>query len=174
MEDDFDEIFDLNPLLAEIYSNGSSKPQISDHAKQLKSSISWNSCHAAQEIFISTNPSSSAAAFAPQLISFENSNTDLDCNSNIEMAKDYSLTSQIISFSSSARDDSGKKQYHDAANGISHRRVSTATRDPLQAQDHLMAERKRRENLSQLFITLSKVVPGLKKVTNNYIFFALK
>ena len=42
---------------------------------------------------------------------------------------------------------------------------STATtRSPLHAQDHVLAERKRREKLSQRFIALSAVVPGLKKV----------
>ncbi|KAL3538747.1 hypothetical protein ACH5RR_002113 [Cinchona calisaya] len=33
-----------------------------------------------------------------------------------------------------------------------------------QAQDHIMAERKRREKLSQRFIALSALVPGLKKM----------
>ncbi|KAL0359976.1 UNVERIFIED_CONTAM: Transcription factor [Sesamum radiatum] len=47
---------------------------------------------------------------------------------------------------------------------VSNKRVCTASRTPLQAQDHLVAERKRRERLGQLFITLSKVVPGLKKL----------
>ncbi|KAL2513421.1 Transcription factor bHLH [Abeliophyllum distichum] len=37
-------------------------------------------------------------------------------------------------------------------------------RNPLQAQDHVVSERKRREKLSQLFIALSKVLPGLKKL----------
>ncbi|KAK1394661.1 Transcription factor bHLH25 [Heracleum sosnowskyi] len=33
-----------------------------------------------------------------------------------------------------------------------------------QAQDHIMAERKRRKKLSQRFIALSALVPGLKKM----------
>lgn len=33
-----------------------------------------------------------------------------------------------------------------------------------QARDHIMAERRRREKLSQRFIALSTIVPGLKKV----------
>ncbi|KAL3526937.1 hypothetical protein ACH5RR_011593 [Cinchona calisaya] len=37
-------------------------------------------------------------------------------------------------------------------------------RSPLQAQDHVLAERKRREKLSQKFIALSAIVPGLKKL----------
>ncbi|KAK4438039.1 Transcription factor [Sesamum alatum] len=43
------------------------------------------------------------------------------------------------------------------------KRISTATR-LAQAQDHIMAERKRREKLSQRFIALSALVPGLKKM----------
>ncbi|PPR85509.1 hypothetical protein GOBAR_AA35180 [Gossypium barbadense] len=34
---------------------------------------------------------------------------------------------------------------------------------PLHAQDHVIAERKRREKLSQRFISLSALIPGLKK-----------
>jgi hypothetical protein len=36
-----------------------------------------------------------------------------------------------------------------------------------QAHDHIVAERKRREKLSQRFIALSALVPNLKKVTNH-------
>ena len=43
------------------------------------------------------------------------------------------------------------------------KRISTNARLS-QAQDHIMAERKRREKLSQRFIALSALVPGLKKV----------
>ncbi|OWM66147.1 hypothetical protein CDL15_Pgr013364 [Punica granatum] len=38
------------------------------------------------------------------------------------------------------------------------------SRTPLHAQDHVIAERKRREKLSQRFIALSAVVPSLKKM----------
>jgi hypothetical protein len=37
-------------------------------------------------------------------------------------------------------------------------------------QEHILAERKRREKLSQKFIALSKIVPGLKKVCFNFFF----
>ncbi|KAH7852252.1 hypothetical protein Vadar_022499 [Vaccinium darrowii] len=43
------------------------------------------------------------------------------------------------------------------------KRISTNTRHPSN-QDHVMAERKRREKLSQRFIALSAIIPGLKKV----------
>lgn len=39
-----------------------------------------------------------------------------------------------------------------------------ATKSMGHTQDHIMAERKRREKLSQRFIALSAIVPGLKKV----------
>lgn len=168
-EENLDDIFDLKAILPEIYSSQTSNIHGSRrvNSKQLKSFLSWNSCEAQETI--STKPSSSAAESAPKLISFENSNnTDyMDYKHfNVEMVKDYSLTSEIINFSSSAEDDSGgDNQYQDSAKGISQKRLSTVSRTPLQALDHLMAERKRRENLSQLFISLSKVVPGLKKVT---------
>ncbi|KAL3638636.1 hypothetical protein CASFOL_016543 [Castilleja foliolosa] len=44
-------------------------------------------------------------------------------------------------------------------------KVCTSTgRTTLQARDHVVAERRRRQNLSQLFISLSQIVPGLKKL----------
>ncbi|KAL2962574.1 hypothetical protein AAZX31_17G151400 [Glycine max] len=42
--------------------------------------------------------------------------------------------------------------------------AASTTRNPTQAQDHVIAERKRREKLSQRFIALSAIVPGLKKM----------
>ncbi|KAL0377964.1 UNVERIFIED_CONTAM: Transcription factor [Sesamum radiatum] len=36
-------------------------------------------------------------------------------------------------------------------------------RQPSQTYDHIIAERKRREQLSQMFVALSTIVPGLKK-----------
>jgi len=42
--------------------------------------------------------------------------------------------------------------------------VGITARNPIQAQEHVIAERKRREKLSQRFIALSAVLPGLKKV----------
>ncbi|KAM7250773.1 hypothetical protein ACFE04_022656 [Oxalis oulophora] len=41
---------------------------------------------------------------------------------------------------------------------------STSTSTTPHAQDHILAERKRREKLSQRFIALSAILPGLKKM----------
>ncbi|KAJ6288257.1 hypothetical protein OIU76_024283 [Salix suchowensis] len=50
----------------------------------------------------------------------------------------------------------------EAKQGI--KRPYAMTRSALRVQDHIMAERKRREKLSQQFIALSAIVPGLKKM----------
>ncbi|KAG6435233.1 hypothetical protein SASPL_100103 [Salvia splendens] len=140
----FEEIFDLKPIFPEIYSNG----------RSIKPQISYNN-----------NPPSNSTAAVPKLISFESSTSPkLDQNTaNLDTNSDYSLTSEIINFSSSAKDDnsSSSNEYcpHSAKRGS-----SAAPRTPSQAMDHVVAERKRRENLSQLFISLSKVIPGLKKL----------
>lgn len=47
--------------------------------------------------------------------------------------------------------------------------VDTRPNKLSQAHDHIVAERKRREKLSQRFIALSALVPGLKKVSNNVV-----
>ncbi|KAI3808497.1 hypothetical protein L1987_24448 [Smallanthus sonchifolius] len=44
------------------------------------------------------------------------------------------------------------------------KRVPTSVRSPIQVQDHVLAERKRREKLAQRFISLSSLLPDLKKM----------
>ena len=46
-------------------------------------------------------------------------------------------------------------------------------RQPSQVQGHILAERKRRELLSQMFISLSAIIPGLKKVFFFFFYFLL-
>ncbi|XP_027093162.1 transcription factor bHLH25-like [Coffea arabica] len=71
-------------------------------------------------------------------------------------------TTQFISFGkSSPYSSDGEKLYED---DIVYNSRSPIRRTPIQAQYHVAAERKRREKLSDLFIALSKLVPGLKKL----------
>uniref|UniRef100_A0A8R7UAT3 BHLH domain-containing protein n=2 Tax=Triticum urartu TaxID=4572 RepID=A0A8R7UAT3_TRIUA len=44
-----------------------------------------------------------------------------------------------------------------------------STKSTPYAQDHIMAERKRRENINQSFIELSALIPGLKKMDKGTI-----
>uniref|UniRef100_A0A453IZ29 BHLH domain-containing protein n=1 Tax=Aegilops tauschii subsp. strangulata TaxID=200361 RepID=A0A453IZ29_AEGTS len=48
--------------------------------------------------------------------------------------------------------------------GVSQLMRRAPTKGPPHAQDHVMAERKRREKINQRFIELSALIPGLKKV----------
>ncbi|KAK4789895.1 hypothetical protein SAY86_017199 [Trapa natans] len=58
----------------------------------------------------------------------------------------------------------GKEALYEQGSFSNKRVDGSMSRWPLQAQDHVIAERKRREKLSQRFIALSAVIPGLKKM----------
>ena len=48
--------------------------------------------------------------------------------------------------------------------GAGSKKVPSMIRNPIQVQDHVLAERKRREKLAQRFVSLSSLLPDLKKV----------
>lgn len=54
-----------------------------------------------------------------------------------------------------------------------HLEKPSRVRQPSKTYDHIIAERKRREQLSQRFVALSSIVPGLKKV-NSFFFIINK
>ncbi|XP_022751165.1 transcription factor bHLH18-like isoform X2 [Durio zibethinus] len=87
---------------------------------------------------------------------------------NIPPKASSSSSSHIISFDNSNSSPVISQQYYgtDCAvkpkNEVS-KRAGSLTRTPLHAQEHVIAERKRREKLSQRFISLSTLIPGLKK-----------
>ncbi|XP_027150186.1 transcription factor bHLH18-like [Coffea eugenioides] len=76
--------------------------------------------------------------------------------SNLKGSSPFSNT-QLISFGKSS-------PYSSDEDEIVYNSRSPIRRTPIQAQYHVQAERKRREKLSDLFIALSKLVPGLKKL----------
>ena len=133
--------------------------------KQIKTN-SWNPCPSEQYM-----PPKASVSSASQLISFENSNSPSVANSQQFYNLDTSLVkpktetcySENLDFaaliSPGIHDDQNLFKYDKGTN-----KATTITRNSLQAQDHVMAERKRREKLSQRFIALSAIVPGLKKV----------
>ncbi|KAE8715762.1 Transcription factor bHLH18 [Hibiscus syriacus] len=84
--------------------------------------------------------------------------------------KASSSSSHIISFNNSNSPPAVSQQQHGLDcdvkpnnNEVSKRVMRSLTRTPLNAQDHVIAERKRREKLSQRFVSLSALIPGLKK-----------
>ncbi|XP_022762233.1 transcription factor bHLH25-like [Durio zibethinus] len=122
--------------------------------------VAWNSCKAdADDI------SNLQAAFSPNTLSFASSNhmnsvgiwkpkEEASCSKSMESFPSDFLFSQNPLIGSQ---NYVLKGCHGA------KRVSTGNRIS-QTQDHIMAERKRREKLSQKFIALSAIVPGLKKM----------
>lgn len=131
-------------------------------AKQLKTS-SWNSCTTDHMT------SKAASSSSSQLISFENSNSPpattqkfygLDCTVKTKTeAVGCERNLNFPTFISHEMQNCSPKHGQ-----VAPKRGGAMTRTPLNAQDHVIAERKRREKLSQRFIALSAVVPGLKKV----------
>ncbi|GER31602.1 basic helix-loop-helix (bHLH) DNA-bindingsuperfamily protein [Striga asiatica] len=88
-------------------------------------------------------------------------------NPNVDqtITNDPNLAPKIIDFSSWAEENRRSTDDTSEHRSIKRKRVCTSgNRTEVQAQDHLVAEKKRRENLRQLFIGLSKVVPGIKKL----------
>lgn len=112
-------------------------------SKQLKSSMA------------STSSSS-------QIISFENSNL----GPNIEAA---GSNGYLIFKSSHDETQSCAPKYEEEVM-IKTRVGSKYSSTPSYSQEHVVAERKRREKLTQRFVALSAVIPGLKKVSINTLF----
>ena len=131
-------------------------------AKQLKTN-SWES---STSNHITPKASSSSSS---QLLSFGNSNSPLptdvqNFHENLDCTvkpKDEAASHGNMNFASVI----SKSSYGNQNHGHGTKRVGTPiTRNPLNNQDHVIAERKRREKLTQRFIALSAIVPGLKKV----------
>lgn len=134
-------------------SNSSIETISQNSLKTPKTTNSWNSGVADQQ-YVSQKPSSSS-----HILSFQNSSslpanpkqfyTTLDSSLELK-AEDGSLISK--GYVENPKPSHGNK------------RTYSMTRTPPNAQDHIIAERKRREKLSQRFIALSAIVPGLKKM----------
>ncbi|KAK3416625.1 hypothetical protein EUGRSUZ_H02389 [Eucalyptus grandis] len=73
-----------------------------------------------------------------------------------------SSSSQLISFGSLDSFPTESQQIYDCQTETD--RTGAMSRPPMHTRKHLIAERKRREKLSQSFIALSAIIPGLKKM----------
>ncbi|XP_011080799.1 transcription factor bHLH18-like isoform X2 [Sesamum indicum] len=173
MEEYFDEMFGVKanksniPAHHEIFT---SHPFSTNTTNQLvEYPPSWNLSCTTQQTTPKNVPSSSASASASayQLIYVENKNAIPSLEESLvhdQFVSPYNgLTANLssntlLNFSSPVLIN----QHDDLSKRVSC--SSLPVRSTLQARDHLVAERKRREKLGQLFITLSKVVPGIKKL----------
>ncbi|KAH7520368.1 hypothetical protein FEM48_Zijuj08G0136500 [Ziziphus jujuba var. spinosa] len=146
-------------------------------SKQLKSN-SWNSCTTIHDHQISTKASSSSSS---HLISFENNSAEkavmpptseqyYASHGPIKPKNEVGSDGNMSVFPSLISRTSYETQNHSMKHteGVKSSSTSAGTmsrRTAIHAQDHVLAERKRREKLSQRFIALSAVVPGLKKAS---------
>ncbi|KAM3016553.1 hypothetical protein FF2_000560 [Malus domestica] len=137
-------------------------------AKQPKNTTSWKSC--STDHIIAAKASSSSSS---HLISFENSDSSppttsqqyngLDCKV-IKPKNEVEYSNGKLNLPALISQGSYDTQTCSPKHGQGIKRAATVTRSPLHAQDHVLAERKRREKLSQRFIALSALLPGLKKM----------
>ncbi|XP_048335627.1 transcription factor bHLH18-like [Ziziphus jujuba] len=139
------------------------QPSSERPAKQRKTTTScWNNSGViAKHVVLPKLPSSSSSS--SQLLSFENSNSQ----PNSLKPKDEAMSHIDLHFSSLLPKDSIENvQDYNSPKAIQQgtKRSYSMSRTPSHAQEHIIAERKRREKLSQRFIALSGIVPGLKKM----------
>ncbi|KAF3439135.1 hypothetical protein FNV43_RR17410 [Rhamnella rubrinervis] len=130
-------------------------------AKQRKTITTWNSNSENVAVLpkFPSSPSSSS-----QLLSFGNSNSqppsiNLKPKEETLSHIDMSFSPNLITYDSLENQDYALKPIQAGT-----KRTYSMTRTPSNAQDHIIAERKRREKLTQRFIALSALVPGLKKL----------
>ncbi|KAK8673052.1 hypothetical protein V6N13_111408 [Hibiscus sabdariffa] len=129
--------------------------------KQLKGSGSWNSSTTTEHVPVPKKPSSPTS----QILSFEKP-ASLPANYNVVKPKDETVSSGNMSYFSHiiTNDPFQNTNYAPKNNNQANKMNYSMSRSPLHAQDHILAERKRREKLSHRFIALSAIVPGLKKM----------
>lgn len=147
-------------------------------AKQLKitacTTNSWNSTTTASknDRVLPRASSSSSPTKTPHLLSFENSSSNHDhqqqfyhgnmMNCTVKPKDEAGLSPMrppcLISNSGYCNDNTNH------AGKVNQGMKRAYSKIQSHAQDHIVAERKRREKLSQRFIALSAIVPGLKKV----------
>ncbi|KAG5040493.1 hypothetical protein JHK85_012969 [Glycine max] len=145
-------------------------------AKLLKTTTSSSCCNSDSSTITKSlspklSPSSSFSSFQSQILSFDNPNPTSSSNTTTQFyGFDCTLNptqNEMVSvsvpnmrkprFPTQTAKGSPKNQNFET-------KTSHGKRSPAHAQDHIMAERKRREKLSQSFIALAALVPGLKKM----------
>ncbi|CAL9083842.1 unnamed protein product [Musa textilis] len=115
---------------------------------------SWSSCTTEQNSGLVPNASS------PTILSFGNPDSSIDQNDIYEGLVGVVKPKREMD----ALPRHGSKRSYDAMAEQRSKAVSNGTRSTYHKEDHIIAERKRREKLTQRFIALSAMVPGLKKM----------
>ncbi|XP_047088491.1 transcription factor bHLH18-like [Lolium rigidum] len=117
---------------------------------------SWDSCI--------TEQGSPADSSSPTILSFGGSNAFAKPAPQPPTAAYYGVKPKQEVDAATAVAPFHKRSYDAMVAAAEPARAAPMTRPAAQNQDHILAERKRREKLSERFIALSKIVPGLKKM----------
>ncbi|RRT73799.1 hypothetical protein B296_00033017, partial [Ensete ventricosum] len=129
-------------------------PAIAERPKKTLKAGSWSSCTTEQNSDLVPHNASS-----PSILSFGNPDSPSDQNGIygglVMVVKPKKEMDALVRH--------GSKRNYDAMVGQGSKGVNTGTRSTYH-KEHIIAERKRREKLSQRFIALSAIVPGLKKM----------
>ncbi|CAJ1943095.1 unnamed protein product [Sphenostylis stenocarpa] len=116
------------------------------------------------------SPSSSFSSFQSQILSFDNPNSSPPNTTTQFYGFDGTLNPTQNDMVSVSVHQLARSRLPNQTPKVSSKNQNFETkpshgkRSPAHAQDHIMAERKRREKLSQSFIALAALVPGLKKM----------
>ncbi|WCJ18125.1 basic helix-loop-helix (bHLH) DNA-binding superfamily protein [Euphorbia peplus] len=141
--------------------------------KQLKPNSFTNGCKLESNQFPCQIPYPQQPAFSPNVLSFVNSTNsnqmgtvlkpkeETICSRSINSSPPNHHQNMLLSQSNALADQDYALK---ACQGGNKRMSTNDSAKFSQSQDHIMAERKRREKLSQRFIALSAIVPGLKKM----------
>ncbi|CAL5324477.1 unnamed protein product [Camellia sinensis] len=165
MEDQYD--ISIDEFDFQSFSPGSYKSSLnSTELEQLDTNI-WNTSRATENI--APNESSTP----PYLLSFAQSDSPSahsaeqfnENPSRSEKPKDHEMVPEEntnLSYLSSHGSDDNSSDTLERRKWT--KSVRAFSRPPLQAKNHVVAERKRREKLNQKLIALSALIPGLKKM----------
>ncbi|XP_027348493.1 transcription factor bHLH18-like [Abrus precatorius] len=150
-------------------SNNSSTDETSFDFERPSKMLKTISTSSNSSTITNLSPSSSFSSFQSQILSFDNPKPSLsetnhfygfDCTLNPPQNEMVSVsTPQLGNQRFPTQNPKGSPKNQNLETKTSH-----SKRSPAHAQDHIMAERKRREKLSQSFIALAALVPGLKKM----------
>ncbi|XP_057421585.1 transcription factor bHLH18-like isoform X2 [Lotus japonicus] len=123
------------------------------------------------------SPSSSISSFKSQILFLDNTNSSPATNTTTQISGFDSSTlnpkqnetvlvplPQLGNTHISTQNSKGSSKNQNFETKSSH-----GKRSPAHHHDHIMAERKRREKLSQSFIALAALVPGLKKMDKSSV-----
>lgn len=144
---------DLNPTLSsESYSLNPPDAGIASNTYSCGSSI--DSSNAAGEVGVEKEKKI-AKTLSPSILSFGKPET--------ESPKEAEIYQNMIVISAANRENGLKRSFDAMAEEHKGKRSAPKLLSS-HNKDHILAERKRREKLSQRFIALSAVVPGLKKM----------